>query len=711
MLTSRLRSLLPALLLALLACAPLAAQSPLSLTQVMGAPFPTNLTTSATGERIAWTVNERGLRNVYVAEGPLFAARRLTSYVVDDGQELTALSISPDGKWVVYVRGGDFSSNFDDALPVNPLGTPTAPRVEMWIIPFAGGPAAALGDGLSPIFSPRSDAVVYERDRQLWRVSVDGRAPAKRLFTMRGTNGGAEFSPDGNSIAFVSSRGDHAFVGIYRDSTIPIRWLAPSTSRDWSPKWSTDGTRLVFARRPGSGGAATSALEQTPSPWSIWTYDLQTEVARERWKSEVSLKGSIPSTHGGVNLHWTAGDRIAFLSYQDGWPHLYSMSAMGADAPILLSSEDHMAEHITLSRDGRSLYYSGNLGAAPEDIDRRHVLRVAVDRPGAVVVTPGSGLEWAPVTLASGRVVAFGATAQQPPVPFVLDGSRRRLIGETVVPADFPGPRFVTPKQVVFDSPDGLKVHASLFEPPPGGPVRKAAILYVHGGPPRQMLLGYHYGDYYFNAYLMNQYLASRGFVVLAVNYRLGIGYGHDFHRPPKAGASGASEYLDVKAAGEWLRARSNVDPQRIGIYGGSYGGFLTALALGRDSDLFAAGVDIHGVHDFTSDGGARFGGAAWRYERSGEDLQQAADVAWRSSPVAYLKTWKSPVLLIHGDDDRNVRFNQTTDLVQRLRTQGVEYEEIVIPDDTHHFMRHANQSRVNAAIAEYFERKLRPQQ
>src|SRR5213075_2269763 len=120
-----------------------------------------------------------------------------------------------------------------------------------------------------------------------------------------------------------------------------------------------------------------------------------------------------------------------------------------------------------------------------------------------------------------------------------------------------------------------------------------AAVKKVRGRPARQMLLRWHYFYYYRNAYALNQYLASRGFVVLSVNYRLGIGYGFDFHRPADAGALGASEYLDVKAAGEWLRTQPQVDSKRIGIYGGSYGGFLTALALGRNSDLFAAGVDI----------------------------------------------------------------------------------------------------------------------
>lgn len=179
--------------------------------------------------------------------------------------------------------------------------------------------------------------------------------------------------------------------------------------------------------------------------------------------------------------------------------------------------------------------------------------------------------------------------------------------------------------------------------------------------------------------------------------------------RSPRAGIAGASEYLDVKAAAEWLRAQPNVDGARIGIYGGSYGGYLTALALGRNSDLFAAGVDVHGVHDMTSDGGSRLGANTWRFERPPAELEALARTAWESSPVSAVSTWRSPVLFIHADDDRNVRFSQTVDLVQRLRAKGVPLEEITIVDDTHHFLRHANQQRVNAAIAEYLVRMLKP--
>lgn len=678
-----------------------------TLEQVMGAPYPTELT--ASGERIAWTLNARGQRNIWVAEGPTFEARRLTGYIADDGQAITNVRISADGRWVVYVRGGDFGSNWDDALPVNPMGMPMPTKVEIWTVPFDGGTPVSLGEGENPVISPRSDVIVFERNRQLWQSPIDGSSPARRLMELRGSNGDAQFSPDGRRIAFVSNRGTHAFIGIYVNADTPITWIAPSTNRDFAPRWSRDGRHLVFARRRGAGGAPADPRAPDANPWSIWVADASRGTAEQRWASDTTARGSVPSTHGGVNLHVAAQDRIVFLSYQDGWPHLYSMPMSGRSAPVLLTPGDHMAEHITLSPDGRFAFYSGNTGRTAQDIDRRHIVRAAVDRPGIDVLTQGDGLEWTPVALASGKVVAIGATPQRPPVPFVLDGSTRHWIGDTQVPSDFPMARLVTPTQAIFTAEDGVRVHAQLFTPPGDGAARRPAIVYVHGGPPRQMLLGWHYGDYYWNAYLMNQYLASRGFVVLAVNYRLGIGYGHDFHRPPASGAMGASEYRDIKAAAEYLKTLPAVDPARIGIYGGSYGGFLTALALGRNSDLFATGVDIHGVHDFTVDGGGRFGGTGWRFERSQAQLDTLARIAWESSPVSSVGGWRSPVLLIHGDDDRNVRVSQTVDLVQRLRAHGVTYEELLIPDDTHHWMRWENQWRVNMAIATYLERQLRP--
>jgi dipeptidyl aminopeptidase/acylaminoacyl peptidase len=678
--------------------------TPFTVEQVKAYPFPNELTTAATGSRIAWAFNERGLRNVWVAEGPEFRARRLTNYLADDGQELTSLSISRDGRFVVYVRGGEHGSNWDDSVAVNPSSSPVAPKVQIFSVAFAGGAPTLLAEGDEPVISPKGDRVAFVRERAVWVVPVDGSTPARRLFTARGDNGSPEWSPDGRRLAFVSARGDHSFVGVYTNDATPILWLAPSTSRDSSPRWSPDGRRLAFVRRPGAGGAPEPVLERRPQGWSIWTADAATGEGRVLWKSPETLRGSWPTTHGGANLRWAAGGRVVFLSYLDGWPHLYSIAETGGE-PLLLTPGEYMAEYVSLSHDGRHLFFAANAGRDPDDVDRRHVVRVPVDRAEPVVLTPGEGLEWTPFVTGDGRHVAFiSATAQRPPLPTIIPsaGGAPRLLAEDRIPANFPAAQLVTPRKVVYKAPDGLRVHAQLFERA-GGAAKKPAVVYVHGGPPRQMLLGWHYSDYYSNAYALNQYLASRGYVVLSVNYRLGIGYGHDFHHPPNAGAQGAAEYQDIKAAGEYLRTLPQVDAKRIGIYGGSYGGYLTALALARDSDIFAAGVDIHGVHDFTADGGRRFGGTEWRYEKG--DRERAADVAWQSSPVASVGKWKSPVLLVHGDDDRNVRFSQTVDLARRLERAGVRFEELIIPDDTHHFMRHANWVKVNAATAAFFDK------
>jgi dipeptidyl aminopeptidase/acylaminoacyl peptidase len=226
-------------------------------------------------------------------------------------------------------------------------------------------------------------------------------------------------------------------------------------------------------------------------------------------------------------------------------------------------------------------------------------------------------------------------------------------------------------------------------------------VIFFHGGSRRQMLLGWHYMYYYRNAYALNQYLASRGYVVLSVNYRSGIGYGMEFREALGYGARGASEFADVLGAGRFLRGRSDVDPQRIGLWGGSYGGFLTALGLARASDQFAAGVDLHGVHDWNIEI------QNWVPSYDPAKQADAARLARESSPIAAVKTWRSPVLLIQGDDDRNVQFSQTVQLAEALRQQGVEVRELVFPDEVHDFLLHAHWLAAYHAAVEFLEQKL----
>ncbi|MFN2456847.1 MAG: prolyl oligopeptidase family serine peptidase [Chitinophagaceae bacterium] len=694
-----------------------------TLQAIKAYPYPTELTASAQGTKIAWAFDEEGKRNVYVAEGPAYTPRKLTNYINDDAQEITSLSISGDGKWVVYVRGGDHGSNWNRDVPVNTTFSAIPPKVQIWSVPFAGGEPKAIAEADEPVISPKSDSVVFIKGGQVWVAPVNASSTGKNLFTSSGTTGSLKWSPNGTRLAFVSNRGDHSMIGVYTMNSATITWIAPSFKRDNNPKWSPDGTQLVFIRNAGGGGAPDSILVRRHQPWSIMTADVASGKATEIWKAPQTLQGSIPTTHGGYNLHWAARNRIVFLSYMDGWPHIYSIAASGGlprpDEPrqneslglafgraLLLTPGNFMAEHIKLSGDGQWIVFAANTGPDKLDIDRRHVVRVPVDKPEMEVLTPGAGLEWYPVVTGDGSAIAMiSATAQRPPLPAVLslDKKDSKLIALDRLPTIYPQDQLVTPKQVIFKSADGAMVHAQLFEPA-GGSSKKPAIIYVHGGPPRQMLLGWHYSDYYANAYATNQYLANQGFVVLSVNYRLGIGYGFKFHQPERGGRLGASEYQDVRAAAVWLGAQPFVDKSRIGIYGGSYGGYLTALALSRDSKLFAAGVDIHGVHDWTNM--LRTPPPVAGYEKV-PDLDSATRIAYIASPVATVKKWTSPVLIIHGDDDRNVQFSQSTDLVKRLEKKGVTVETLVIVDDTHHWMKHSNALTVDSAIADFFVRKL----
>jgi dipeptidyl aminopeptidase/acylaminoacyl peptidase len=684
-----------------------------TMAQMLHYPYATGLASAERGDAIAWVRDVDGARNVWFAHGPDFAAVQLTRYTEDDGQEITQLTFSPDGTRLVYVRGGDHDANWpaEGNLAPDPTSSPEQPLTTIWTLPLTGGEPRKVAEGDTPAISSRGQ-LAYTKDDHVWTAPLDGESKPERLFFDRGKDNDLQWSPDGGRLAFVSNRGDHAFIGIFTAKDRPLVYLAPATGRDLSPRWSTDGTRIAFVRRPGDGGPPEPLLKQTPQPWSIWVANTGDSIGHVVWQSPNTLAGSYPDVEKEANLHWADGDRLVFLAYLDDWPHLYSVAAAGG-APILLTPGAFMVEHVAETRDRRFMIYDANTGTTAGDGDRRHLFRVPVDHPGAQALTSGETLEWQPVTASDGMVAFVAAGVQQPPSVAItgVDGKHRSALAVGTLPAGFPVADLVTPKPVAFKAEDGTLVHGQLFEQkasaPAGHGATKPGIIFVHGGPPRQMLLGWHYMQYYSNAYAVNQYLATHGFTVLSVNYRLGIGYGRAFHQPDNAGPAGSSEYQDVVAGARFLQAVPGVDAKRIGIWGGSYGGLLTALALARNSDIFAAGVDLHGVHDWSRLMDELAGRKQeTRYEKG--DREEATRVAWESSPDASVDRWKSPVLLIQGDDDRNVPFQQTVDLARRLRMHDVPFEELVIPNEIHGFLRSATWLRADEATAEFFMRTFK---
>ncbi|MFC1659838.1 prolyl oligopeptidase family serine peptidase [Gemmatimonadota bacterium] len=694
-------SLLAFLAVVALATPPSATAQGFTFEDILSPPYPVEMVSAKAVDRIAWISYERGMRNVFTAVGPDFTPVQLTHWTEDDGQDLTNLQISDDGVVIAFVRG-HFPNR--QGWVANPSSDPRGAEEAIWAVGAFGGEPWRVVEGSDPLLSPDGLWVLFVKEGQIYRApvnpgtSVAGRTDAlPPLFQAWGEAESPVWSPRGRYIAFVSQREDHSFIGIYDTMEPSVRYLAPGVDRDTQPTWSADGTQVAFVRQPGLPfGARAPRPDDVPADslpagleearfagghdLSLWVADIASLEGREVWHNEPH-----DSAFSRVNgLAW-AHDHLVFLSEPGNWRHYYSVPVSGhGGAPKELTPGEGIAEHVALSRDGRTLYFAGNMG----DIHRRDLWKVSTSGGRPQQLTSGPRLETYPAALASDRQVALLLAGPRLPQSVAVVSSRGgEARSVTSLPDRFPRDRHVRPENVTLTADDGFEFYNQIFLPPDLEPGEKRpALIFVHGGSRRQMLLGYHYMHFYHWAYAINQYFANKGFVVLSVNYRSGIGYGKEFRDAAGVGRRGNTEYGDILAAGLYLQGRDDVDPDRVGIWGLSYGGILTAQALARNSDVFAAGVDIAGVH-------------LW-----GSSLDPE-EVSFQSSSVAEVENWTSPVLLIHGDDDRNVAFSQTVGLVQALRANDVYFELIVFPDEVHDFLIFDKWLQTWAATDDFFDR------
>jgi dipeptidyl aminopeptidase/acylaminoacyl peptidase len=631
------------------------------LAELLALPVASELTGAAAAPRFAWVVNEAGVRNVWTG-APGQPARRLTNYAADDGEPIYDLALSRDGRALAFVKGGD-GEHADDDVP-NPGNALVPPAQRVFVADTTGGAPALIGEGHSPAFAPVGDRIAYSQEGELW-LWTRGQAASRKLAEVPGDIGRLEWSPDGRRLAFAETRPGHSLIGLIELDSARLSYAGAGLGRSVEPTFSPDGAELAFVHylepppdaAPGSGPY-----------WSLRVADLATGAVRIVWSAPKGEGARYGGTRGR-NLYWSADRELVFPWERTGWLHAYALDARRGGEPRALTAGDFELDGFLLAGDGRTLIYAAKFG----ERDRRHVWRRPLNGGRAVQLSHGGGIESFP-TVAGDALAVIATDAIRPAYPALVGGDLTPL----ATPAEARG--FVAPEAVTFRAEDGLEVRGQFFRSRVPG--KRPAVVWVHGGPLRQMLLGFHPSGYYSNAYIMNQHLAAEGFNVLSVNYRGGTGYGRAFREAPGTGREGASEYRDVLAAGRWLAARGDVDPQRIGLWGGSWGGYLTALALARDSGLFKAGVDFHGVHSLLR---------PVPNSLSPEAQEAARRLQWKSSPLAAIERWRSPVLLIHGGDDRNVDFAQSLLLARELAARGIPYEELVFPNERHSFLRHAH--------------------
>jgi len=610
--------------------------------------------------RFAWVTNEAGVRNIWIAdEGK--PARPLTAFTQDDGLEIYDLEFTRNGSALAFVRGGDAEFPDLEDLP-NAASFASWPRQQVFVSALDDSAPLPVGDGHSPTFSRDGMrlAFTYRGAIYLWQRGGATRPIAK----VAGEVSNLQWSPDGDSVLFVDHRENHSFVGLLDIAAGQVRYFQPELGHAIEPVFSPDGKQIafIFFVEPPTGAAADSGPY-----WSVRIADAATGATRILWSAPRGEGGRYAGTRG-QNLYWSKLGKIVFPWEASGWLHAYAIDAPGG-APRELTPGTFEIDTFTLSPDGKDLVYDANAG----DTDRHHVWRAPLDGGAPAAVSRGAGIESYPVF--AGDTLAVTATDAIHPAYPALAGSDLRPLGAAPVAHGL-----VAPEPIRFKAEDGVDVHAQLFRAK--GPGKHPALIFVHGGPRRQMLLGFHPSSYYSNAYILNQHFAAEGYDVLSVNYRSGTGYGRAFRDAPNIAREGAAEYRDVYAAGRWLAAQDFVDPQRIGIWGGSWGGYLTALALARNSDLFAAGVDFHGVHAMVR---------AVDNNLSPDAQAAAHQLQWASSPMGSIDKWRSPVLLIHGDDDKNVDFGQSILLARELAARRIPYRDLVFPNERHGFLRYAD--------------------
>ena len=493
--------------------------------------------------------------------------------------------------------------------------------------------------------------IYYPRGGDLWQVDVAGATPAA-VWTTPTPESGIVPSPDGTRVGFVRS-GTELWVRSLTDGG-EVRLTTDARSIA-NPTWSPDGQRLSYVagagtvrheqtpeysgtkiiytvteRTPGqlhvisAAGAKTAQAIGTPGGGAVrWlgptrlvfdrqspdykrrtTYvaDVATGQARVLREDVDEKFWSITGDAGALPQPSPDGRWIAFVSDRDGWDHIYVMPAGGGDA-VQITKGAFEAWRPTWSPDSTRLAFDAN---EPERPGTRHlgVATIAPDpsRTGVTMITTGRGTNIAPVWSPDGTRLVYQHTDPQHSADlFVTDatsGAAPHRLSDSM-PAGIDHEAFVEPEFVRYPGPDGQPVPGWLYVPHNLDRSRKhPAIVWIHGDGVNQNYDGWHVQRNYAVYSSFHQYLLQQGYVVFAPDYRGSIGYGRDWRQGVYMDVGG-KDAKDAWMAANYLRTRNYVDMNRVGVWGLSYGGFFTLIAVTDQPTLFRAAVNVAGVVDY----------------------------------------------------------------------------------------------------------------
>ena len=461
-----------------------------------------------------------------------------------------------------------------------------------------------------------------------------------------------------------------------------IRWSIPVVS--------DDGKLIVASARSADN---KDRWFVTLDPASGKTKVIDT-LHDDAWVREIGF--------GGSGLEFLPDDkRVWFLSERDGWMHLYTLD-ISADnpKPRQLTSGKWEITAAELSRDGRKFFITSTENHPGE----RHLYTVPIDGGSRTRITSMTGSNDATVSPDESTLGLVYSYSNKPPEVYVMaNAPGARATQVTTTPTEeWRAFNWIDPRVITFKARDGVDVYARVFTPEMIGAKRdgsRPAVVFVHGAGYLQN--AHKYWSTYFREYMFHNVLASKGYVVLDVDYRASSGYGRDW-RAAIYRHMGGKDLEDIVDGATYLVEKEGVNARRIGVYGGSYGGFITLMAMFTTPDVFAAGAALRPVTDW----------AHYNHGYTSNILnipQKDAEAYRKSSPIYFAGGLKGALLICHGMVDTNVHFQDSVRLAQRLIELRKENWEIApYPVEDHGFTEETSWADEYKRILKLFETNLR---
>ena len=535
--------------------------------------------------------------------------------------------------------------------------------------------------------SPDWQLMAYVAKKHIWVLPLGGGRPV-RVTTEEGKYSGINWAPDSRHLAFIIERNDQDDIGVGSAAGGAVTIIAQTPRDEDSPIWSPSSDRLAFIRRSDDWTA-----------YEIWVSapngTNQRQVVRETYQKGVE------EFHFNGNDHWSPdGKRLVYLSSRTGYNHLWTVSADGGE-PSEITTGQFVDYDPSWSPAGDRIMFVSSRGGELED---RNVWAVSATGGNPVRLSAG-GLCARPAWSRDGKRIAYQRSTATEPPEIVVQESRAGATA-TQLTESRPDPAltasFAEPKSVSWKSKDGMQVHGVLLTPRNGNSTPRPALMYFHGKGNVNLNGWGGLADYTFH-----QYLVQQGYAVLFVNWRgTHVAYGSAYEQANYRDYGGG-ELDDVVTGAAMLAHDAGADPNRIACWGGSYGGYMTMLAVTKTPQVCSAGVSLYGVSDWTTflEQSKR---KLWRMRLVAKlgDPKKDPDLWNKSAAIKYAAQGRSPLLILQGLDDDGVMPIQGESLYDALRQLGktVEYDGYV---GEGHGFRHTGSlrdlyTRVEAFLTKY---------